>query len=176
MTNADALVQLHAVQSFLRLPLDEEGRPYGPGFFRRRNWIAGLEAENRRVTLRLAGKRACAFCGGPLSGSSTGDHLIPVADGGPVGAQNYLPLCRSCNASKGKRDFLDWLAGRSFDVRRLDLDALCAYARLKYHWLKAKGALADVPAAGLRATLETLRAQLPAGHQVALDRLKADFQ
>ncbi len=171
MTSGDALVRLHAAQSFFRLPIPADGHPYGPGFFRGRDWRKGLESENRRVTLRLAGRRTCAICEAELSTASTGDHLIPVAEGGPTGAQNFLPLCRSCNASKGKRDLLEWLAGKGLDVRRLDPDILCAYARLKYGWLRAHGRLADPPAAALAAALNAIRTQLPDGHRRALDAL-----
>jgi hypothetical protein len=171
MTSGDAPVRLHAVQSFLRLPLPADGKPYGPGFFRGRDWRRGLGSENRRVTLRLAGQRTCAVCRAALSGSSTGDHIIPLADVGPVGAQNFLPLCRSCNASKGTRDLLDWMAAKSLDVRTVDLDILCAYARLKYAWLKDRGRLDETPSLGLRDALTTLRSQLPECHRPALDGL-----
>ncbi len=172
MTSGDALVQLHAVQSFLRLPLASDGRSYGPGFFAARDWLKGLESENRRVTLRLASRKTCAVCNAVLSGSSTGDHLIPRSQGGPVGAQNFLPLCRFCNASKGNRDFLEWLIEKACDVRTLDLDTVCAYARLKYVWLKERGRLGDDPHPALQQTLAALRAQLPEGHQDALDGLR----
>jgi hypothetical protein len=172
MTGADALVQLQAVQSFLRLPLAPDGKVYGPGFFHTRDWVKSLESENRRVTLRVGSRRSCAVCGGGLSGSSTGDHLIPLAKGGPVGAQNFLPLCRSCNASKGPRDFLEWLSGRSFDIRLLDLDAVCAYARLKYAWLKEGGHLGTPASRGLQETLASLRSRLPERHRAVLDGLR----
>ena len=39
----------------------------------------------------------------PGAANSAGDHVIARSRGGPEGAQNYLPLCRSCNARTLRR-------------------------------------------------------------------------
>jgi len=130
MTNLEALIILHAVQTILRIrPAD--GGFYGPGFFRKRDWAGNLAGENRRVSLRLA-KSPCIRCGVALSAGSTGDHIIPLSAGGPPGAQNYLPLCRSCNASKGKKDLLVWWHDSGRSAGELAHDVICAYARLMF--------------------------------------------
>src|SRR5215468_5032030 len=106
MKNIEALIILHASQTLLRIR-SADGNFYGPRFFKTRDWIGGLSGSNRRVSLRLA-KLPCVRCGLALAPNSTGDHIIPLSQGGPAGAQNYLPLCRSCNASKGAKDLLTW--------------------------------------------------------------------
>ena len=121
-----ALAMLNALQSHRRIP-----KKYGPGFFYRCDWVGLLSAKNRKVSLRLARVTSCIRCGGPLPVDSAGDHIIPTSRGGEHGAGNFLPLCRSCNSSKGSKDLLDWwLADRS--ILDLNLDALCSYVRLRY--------------------------------------------
>lgn len=48
----------------------------------------------------------CAYCGKekPL----TQEHFIPVVKGGEYSINNILPVCKSCNCSKGKQDFFEW--------------------------------------------------------------------
>ena len=40
------------------------------------------------------------------------DHLVPQFSGGAHSADNLVPACKSCNSSKGKKDFLEWMAVR----------------------------------------------------------------
>jgi hypothetical protein len=152
MTNAEALVLLHILQSWSRLPLAKDGRPYGPGWFDKRDWITALRQDNRRVSLRLARLDGCVRCGGALPPDSTGDHLVPLADGGPMGAHNYIPLCRSCNSSKGRRDFLVWWARSGRFVTDIPADVLASYSRLVFQAHEAAGTLDhDAPEALQRA-------------------------
>jgi HNH endonuclease len=133
MTWRTALQRIAAYQAFRRVPLAPDGRPYGPGWFSNpKNWLTTLEHENRRVSVRLSRMATCVRCSTPLAPDSTGDHLIPRCRGGPDGAQNYLPLCGGCNASKGARDLLDWWIASAQPVSALPPDVLCAYARLMY--------------------------------------------
>jgi len=161
MTNAEALLLLHALQSWSRLGLSKDGRPYGPGFFDKRNWIAGVRQDNRKVSLRLARLDACVRCNRPLSQDSSGDHLVPLADGGPMGAHNYIPLCRSCNASKGRRDFLVWWARSGRSVAELPADVLASYSRLVFQARAAAGALDDNAPEALVNAVDELLLLLP---------------
>ena len=46
----------------------------------------------------------CAVCGRPLVQSKvTIEHYIPKYHGGTDDERNLLPLCKSCNKSKGSR-------------------------------------------------------------------------
>ena len=54
--------------------------------------------------------QVCCYCS---SGTLLSlDHLIPQFSGGAHSADNLVVACRSCNSSKGKRDFLNWMAAR----------------------------------------------------------------
>ncbi len=71
MTYREALLRLHAAQSWRRLPPAKSGRPYGPGFFKKRSWVKGVESENRRVSVRLSRMGVCVACEAPLPPNST---------------------------------------------------------------------------------------------------------
>lgn len=175
MTNRQALAQLHAIESWLRVPLARDGRPYGPGFFARRDWVGTLKGTNRRVSFRLAQYGQCLRCHGPLAGSSTGDHMIAKACGGPHDATNYLPLCRACNASKGTRDFLEWWSFIDHGERTaaelpaaVRSDVLCSYARLMYAWLGERQRLDEPAPPALVAAVDSFKSQLPEAHWAAI--------
>src|SRR5688500_6599455 len=68
----------------------------------------GLLKEPRDGIFRMHRKNACLCCGGPLSKHSTGDHIIPTIKGGKDSIRNWLPFCRNCNSSKGKKDLIEW--------------------------------------------------------------------
>ena len=157
LTYIEALIVVYGAQTFLRLPFPD-GNPYGPGFFIKRDWIGALKGENRRVSLRLA-KAPCIRCKSILPVDSTGDHIIAISIGGPLGAQNYLPPCRPCNASKGKKDLLDWWYDSGRSATDLPYDVLCAYARLMFGWLKQK--LAEPAPEPLKSAARDLSRLLP---------------
>jgi 5-methylcytosine-specific restriction endonuclease McrA len=46
------------------------------------------------------------------------DHRIAYNNGGPTSVTNLWPMCVPCNASKGDKDYLSWLAERVFHVPR----------------------------------------------------------
>ena len=95
----------------------------------------------RPARLQLAIERDgdhCFWCGrtfAPLVPPTT-DHLIPRLKGGPSWLANEVAACRRCNADRGHRSPVDWLAecvGRGWSpdpaaVRRLliALDAAIA--------------------------------------------------
>lgn len=171
MTYRAALLRLYALQGWMRLPLARDGKPYGPGWFPKTDWRKVAHNPNRRVTLRLARRGTCLACDEPLPSTSTGDHLIPLKEGGPRGVANYLPLCRRHNASKGSRDFLEWWLETGLDAARLDPDAICAYARLYYQ--NTPEERLDGPASEhLVRVIEVLAIKLPSDeHRAALNRI-----
>jgi 5-methylcytosine-specific restriction endonuclease McrA len=48
----------------------------------------------------------CSYCGGTENISL--DHVVPIARGGNHSIGNLMPLCRSCNSSKGKKLLVEW--------------------------------------------------------------------
>ncbi len=48
----------------------------------------------------------CIHCG--ATENTTMDHLIPVSRGGGHSIGNLVPMCKSCNSSKGKRLYAEW--------------------------------------------------------------------
>lgn len=50
---------------------------------------------------------SCAYCGDNECKLEQ-EHFIPVAHGGGYTADNMIPACRTCNASKNGHDFFDW--------------------------------------------------------------------
>jgi len=53
---------------------------------------------------------ACCYCG--RQSDLTLDHMIPQFSSGKHSADNLVVACRSCNSSKNKTDFLEWMAKR----------------------------------------------------------------
>jgi hypothetical protein len=54
----------------------------------------------------------CTWCGrgfGPLVVPTT-DHVVPRVKGGPSWLENEVAACRRCNAERGHRTPVDWLA------------------------------------------------------------------
>ena len=50
---------------------------------------------------------SCAYCN-DKGVNLEQEHFVPVSKGGGLTDNNILPSCRSCNASKNNRDFLEW--------------------------------------------------------------------
>lgn len=84
---------------------------------------------------KLAQGPRCSYCG--AADRLSVDHIFPRLKGGRDAADNLLPACRSCNASKGARDLLDWMRGRD------------AFPTLFVYRRYLKLALAEAEAAGL---------------------------
>lgn len=49
----------------------------------------------------------CAYCGAGDKKLQQ-EHFIPLSTGGEYTHNNIIPACRSCNSSKGKKDFFIW--------------------------------------------------------------------
>lgn len=81
--------------------------------------------------------QVCCYCGSDSFLSL--DHLIPQFSGGAHSADNLVVACRSCNSSKGKRDFLDWMAARG---QFPPLKPLRRYLKLAVHYCAERDILA----------------------------------
>ena len=133
MTIKEALIVLWAWAHWYRIVnIDHKYWP-GRGIFKKGldGAIKSLESESRNAVLRLARHSRCIFCGREI-GEGTGDHVIPLAKGGHWTVENFIPLCRECNASKGTRDLLEWWIIKGRHIKELNLDALVVYLRLTY--------------------------------------------
>ena len=75
----------------------------------RRSRVAGLEYTLTNKQWEQTKKdfnNRCAYCGKETF--LTREHLIPVTKNGEYGKANIIPACRSCNCSKGNKDFFEW--------------------------------------------------------------------
>ena len=59
------------------------------------------------------GKVHCAYCGKEMK-KATMEHVIPFEHGGEYTKSNIIPVCVSCNASKGKADLSEWYPKQPF--------------------------------------------------------------
>lgn len=62
--------------------------------------------QNERV--KLSNVERCAYCSAenmPL----TLDHLFPKSKGGSDSGDNLVYCCKSCNSSKGNKDYFSWI-------------------------------------------------------------------
>ena len=118
--------------------------------------LKSLKSESRKTVLRLARLGKCISCGAKV-GEGAGDHIIPVSKGGPQSAENFMPLCRKCNSSKGNKDLLEWWIGQGRNIKDLNQDALTIYLRLRYR-LRHK---IQAPIEPLRKAIEQAKETLP---------------
>jgi hypothetical protein len=95
--------------------------------------LKSLCSENRRTVIRLIVHRRCLFCGTNV-GLGQGDHLIPLSEGYYHSVENYAPLCKRCNSSKGTKDLLEWWVEKEKHITELHPDALTVYLRLKFRF------------------------------------------
>ena len=142
-----SLLALYCLQDVMRLAA--QGRHVPATWIKRHGLLVGITGDNRKNILRLARTQHCLACRERLPEGSTGDHIIALASGGPAGAENYLPLCGRCNASKGKRDLLDWWHAKGRSATELPPDVLCAYARLAFAQHRRLGTLGEPASAAL---------------------------
>lgn len=83
------------------------------------DYLYHLEATNPADAKRLWKRRIkahwndqCAYCGS--RDELTLDHIVPKLLGGQDVSQNVLCACRTCNASKGHEDWIDWYRAQEF--------------------------------------------------------------
>lgn len=67
------------------------------------------------ISIKKDFNNSCAYCGATEEShiKETGEqlhqeHFIPISEGGEYTHNNIIPSCRSCNCSKGDRDFFEW--------------------------------------------------------------------
>lgn len=169
-SHPEMLVVLYGAQQFLWLPKTKEGCPYGPGYFhgRRMEFTGALGRPSRTGPRVFARTDRCVGCGSPTTEDSAGDHIIPRSDGGSDSAENYLPMCRSCNSSKGRRDLLQWWDAKGRYPISLGLHLLVSYSRLKFQWIWTKGDPRAEAPGYLRRQVALLLEELPSyAHQRA---------
>jgi hypothetical protein len=131
--------------------------------------VQGLTAgTNRRVVIRLIQFGRCLGCEREMAESSTGDHLVAIANGGGAGIDNYVPLCGRCNSSKGTRDFIAWWLQRGKRIGELPPDVLTAYCRLTFQNERRLGALTKPAPTALVRAVEELADELSLAHRDAL--------
>ena len=95
--------------------------------------LKSLQSESRKAVIRLIAYRKCLMCGADV-GLGQGDHVIPISKVPYHCAENYAPLCKRCNASKGAKDLLEWWIGKGKCITELHPDALTVYLRLKFRF------------------------------------------
>jgi len=163
----------YLLQDILRLR--EQGHRASPAWIKRHGLLVGLVGDNRKLALRLARRSRCLACAVELPSGSTGDHVIALAAGGPAGAENFLPLCGRCNASKGTSDFLVWWRQKGRSALELGPDALCSYIRLAFAHQRRLGSLNDPAAAALAETIAELRDELLDEEQDSMTRQRVSW-
>ncbi len=59
----------------------------------------------------------CAYCGAQASADASlqRDCVLPISRGGRYTAENVVPACRSCNASKCNEEVTHWLRRKRLD-------------------------------------------------------------
>jgi len=70
--------------------------------------LTSLQWEN----IKLNFGNTCAYCG--ESKKLTIEHFIPLSKMGELTVDNVLPICLSCNCSRGNRDFKTWFRKQPF--------------------------------------------------------------
>ena len=65
-----------------------------------------------RKAIKEANNYECIYCGEKhYEHDLTIDHVLPRTMGGNDITSNCVPACRSCNQSKGSRNWLTWFRG-----------------------------------------------------------------
>ena len=129
-TKHDALVLLNMAQCWYAAK-ESSGISYsGPFFHKSFHW--NLERKVRQGAVTLLRGTQCCICSADLPKETVGDHMIATSCGGRNGIDNYLPMCKSCNSSKGKRDLVAWAHKKGHILKR---SVLAMYTRLKYEEL-----------------------------------------
>lgn len=158
LATISALFALYVLADCLRGHRD--GFPTGPNWIKHHGTIVGLLGSNRKLTIRLVRALSCVACDAALAASSTGDHIVALANGGPAGIENYLPLCGRCNSSKGTVDLLDWWHQKGRSIVELPADVLTAYTRLTFQHAARLGRLGEPAPPSLAAAVRELAGRL----------------
>jgi len=132
---AQALIALRAwSQWYLVVSMDSK---YFPGFKILQKAfgtaLKSLRSESRRAVMRLILHQKCLMCEVPVK-LGIGDHVIPLSEITYHSVENYIPLCKRCNSSKGRKDLLEWWIGKGRHISELHPDALTVYLRLRFRF------------------------------------------
>jgi 5-methylcytosine-specific restriction endonuclease McrA len=73
--------------------------------------VCDLTAAQWGAIVEAFGGRCC-YCG---TGWSEIDHVVPVARGGGLTADNVVPACKACNVAKNARAFEEFCRDRGVD-------------------------------------------------------------
>ena len=57
--------------------------------------------KSRKMDVWEKANGKCAHCGAESKRNRTVDHYIPKSQGGGMDRRNLLPLCKTCNKSRG---------------------------------------------------------------------------
>ena len=68
------------------------------------------------VEIKKIFNNKCAYCNEERK--LTIEHFIPVVKYGELTINNIIPVCSSCNSSKGARDFFTWFPNQGFYSKR----------------------------------------------------------
>jgi hypothetical protein len=82
----------------------------------------------------INGSTFCHYCGCEFKDSSeiAFDHILPKSKGGTDSSDNLIAVCKNCNSSKGKKDFLEWFIKTNGYFPPLYLYSL--YLKLVYYY------------------------------------------
>lgn len=83
----------------------------------RKQAAEGKHTPDDIAALRAKQRDRCAACGTNLMGKGHVDHIVALSRGGSNWPSNLQLLCASCNASKGAKDYAEFLKLRGDDLR-----------------------------------------------------------
>ena len=86
---------------------------------------------------KLLSRDKCAYCG-KQSNPLTLDHLFAKSKNGPDTGDNLVYCCRSCNASKGTKDYFEWIRATG---RKLNTNVAERYLKNAYDYCTVNGLL-----------------------------------
>lgn len=171
LTKAHGLVALYALQQWEAFAPRYLSDPLRPSYFYTHveEFLNGLTNGTRKTAMAHLASQTCIACDAPVDLRRTvGDHIIPLAAGGPESVQNSLLLCRPCNSSKGTKDLLEWWLFKDYPVPAFDRTVLCLYCRIQWQQY-GETILSEPIPDGMRLFLAGRAHLLPSdGHRIAL--------
>lgn len=102
----------------------EESKEHNVFFFHRnRSRKRNIKADLTRAQWKeckkffsVDGKVCCAYCGKEIK-RATIEHVVPFEKSGEYTKNNIIPVCISCNASKGSSDLSEWYPKQNFYLK-----------------------------------------------------------